>query len=510
MVVTNQFNLIDMKKIIFLMIALLTVTAMVAQTRRSNTSRTSGSVRKTTRTTADVGKKTQGTRTTASPSVIFSLPDDSNTEEDYISAMNTQLYRMKKYIELPSVYQFQNDSKSITYKLVYAIQDKEGIKVRMMCRSNMDIISYISSITVSIEGKEIYGKRINQVYNTGHDHKIKGNYYVDDFSFKTNKLIDTIERLEVGCIDNNSKGDVFYTQSFSGIEVRQSEGTDFLYPVDGKNLECLKTDNKDLLSNMGFENHPKEFDLDGLKIKVERALSFRGQIRMTVNFTNNTDRKRRIIFNWNKGMPFVLTATGRILQGNPEGKLDGDDITFDIEGGSNRKGSITFEGDDENTCFLQLLHFYDTQTNRCVVINDIPVEELPKPHGELRFGMTWGQAKNLGYVTEGCGGDCTYSVYEDVDFNSCKLGFPDSNEGKLQNVYFVSDDGSAKSKYIKMSNILKKKYIQRELDKSKFNYGFDEHPLFFTTTNRDYSLTLNLKEPSFGTTRVTLEIRKIK
>ena len=82
MVVTNQFNLIDMKKIIFLMIALLTVTAMVAQTRRSNTSRTSGSVRKTTRTTVDVGKKTQGTRTTASPSVIFSLPDDSNTEED--------------------------------------------------------------------------------------------------------------------------------------------------------------------------------------------------------------------------------------------------------------------------------------------------------------------------------------------------------------------------------------------------------------------------------------------
>ena len=510
MVVTNQFNLIDMKKIIFLMIALLTVTAMVAQTRRSNTSRTSGSVRKTTRTTADVGKKTQGTKTTASPSVIFSLPDETNKEEDYLSAMNTQLYETLKYVAMDSPYIITDPINSITYKLIYAIQTNDGIQVRMLCKSNMDMIGDVGEMTIIQGNKEIRGERMYRVFGYGDYSKYNGSHYIIDYFFKTSMLIEKIEKLYVKCFKEDSQGNYApFEKTFSNIVVKDSKSTEFLYPSDGKNLNDLKSDNMELFSNLGFKNHPNEYDLDGLKIKVVEATSFQGKIRVTLKFTNNTDRKKRIIYDRDNGMPFVLTVTGRILKGDLQGgNKDINNVWFDIEGGSYQNFNIDFNRDGDDSHYLQLFHFKDAQSGHDVVLHDILVKEQPKPHGELRFDMTWGEAKNLGYVTDGRGGDCTYSVYEGVEFNSCRLSFPDSNEGKLQNVHFESHDELARSKYNKMSSILKKKYNQIEMDKSKYGYDFHDHPLIFITTNRDYWLKLNLNEPAFGATRVTLDIIK--
>ncbi len=496
-----------MKKLFIMILCLLTITAVDAQNRKTRTRSTSGLVKKSTTGKKAGTGKAQRSIAKSNPQVIFSLPDDKITEEDNLSSMNTQLFRMKKYVEIPSTFQFFNKSGNINYKLLYAIRKDDGIQVRILNQSKTDLISYISSMELIQGDKTITGERMNKAFLT-EDYKITGVRYVDDFLFKTNKLIDKIDQLKINCIDVANNGNDICTNILTDVEVRESEGTDFLYQTNGK-LDDLKTDNNSLLLSLGFNISVKETELDGLNVKVKKVSSFNGKIVVDLSITNNTDRKKRITF-YDEKLPFIVTTTGRKLPGQPNGTRNGNNINIDIEGGSTQNERITFDDNGEDTRFIQLLHFFDTQSEGCVIFKNLPVDCQPKPHGELRFDMTWGEAKNLGYVTDGRGGDCTYSVYEGVDFNSCRLGFPDSNEGKLQNVHFESHDELARAKYNKISSILKKKYIQTEIDKSKDLYDYHDHPLIFITTNRDYWLKLNLNEPAFGATRVTLDIIKNK
>ena len=487
-----------------MLLCLLTITSVDAQNRRPNTNRNSGTARKaTTGRPANTGKP-QGTIAANNPQVIFSLPDDKNTEEDYLSSMNTQLYRMKKYIEIPSPYQFQNENKTILYKLIFAVQKDDGILVMMLSQSNTNMISYISSMELQLGDKVIYGERLNNAYNT-EDYKINGISYVDEFFFKTNKLIDKIEQLIINSIDIDAQNNkVLFPDTLRDIEVRESEGTDFLYQIIDNKLEVLKTDNNSFISSLGFDNQVNEANLDELNFKVKKVISFNGKICVDFSITNNTDRKKRITFSYNNALPFVVTSIGRKLVGNPSGTLTGDDISIDIEGNSSQNERITFdEKNDEKTSFIQLLHIFDTQSGRSVVFKNLPVEDQPRPHGELKFGMTLSQARDLGYVYDSQGGNCTYAVYEGVKFDKCTLAFKDN---RIDHVDFVLSGQLASNIFEKLSNSFNKKYTSKTIDKTLVGYDHHDQVKMWVTNNSKYGFILHLKDPFMGSKSITLTI----
>lgn len=487
-----------------MLLCLLTITSVDAQNRKPSTNRNSGTARKaTTGRPANTGKP-QGTNAANNPQVIFSLPDDKKTEEDFLSSMNTQLYRMKKYVEIPSTYQFQNENKTILYKLIFAVRKDDGILVRMLSQSNTDMISYLSSMKLQLGDETINGEMLNKVYLT-EDYKINGVRYVDEFFFRTNKLTDKIDLLTVSCIDKDDmNNNVIFQYTLRDIEVRESEGTDFLYQINDNKLEVLKTDNNSFISSLGFDNQVEEADLDGLNFKVQKVISFNGKICVDFSITNNTNRKKRITFSYNNALPFVVTSIGRKLVGTPNGTHNGDDISIDIEGNSSQNERITFdEKNDEKTSFIQLLHIFDTQSGRSVVFKNLPVEDQPKPHGELKFGMTWSQARDLGYVYDSQGGNCTYTVYEGVKFDKCTLAFKDN---RIDHVEFVLSGQLASNIFEKLSNSFNKKYTSKTIDKTIVGYDHHDQVKIWVTNNLNYRFILHLNDPFMGSKSITLTI----
>ena len=491
-IVKTKFT--NMRKLIIIMIALLSVTTTEAQTRKTHsqkTSSTSATKRPSTNKSLNVGSanRSQGAKPASDPRIIFSLPDDENTEEGYLSHMNTQLTKMEKYVEIDSPYTLSDSQNKVSYKLVYAVQKGKGIEIIFLCQSKTDIVSYIDEAIITQRGKEIKGKEQNLVRLIGESYKFKGCYYIIEYFFETNLLIQQIDELYIKCYNKDQFGNWdFPKATFKGIAVKENLGSEFLYDADGKSLEKYKSDNRNLLSKLGFDNVINETNIDGLNIKVKSAISAGGQLHVTVKFTNNTDNKKRIAYK-DDNEPYVVTALGRVLKiQDPYGERNDGYYNIDIEGNSNQTCIFHFDGVGENPLFIQIFHLFDTQSDKRLLFRNIPVEEAARPHGKLMFGTSWSQAKDLGFVIDGLAGKCQYTKYENIDFTNCELGY---KNGKLYKVDLSYDGNQAKNKFAALKKIFDSKYNPKPIDKCKSGYDHHDNVLVWIANGVIYIMNLH-------------------